>query len=483
MSRSTKQNETGSLRAGSAQIDITPPLGTHLAGDGAGIYRPGKKVLDPLYAKAVVIESAGRKVAIVTLDVICITDPYTRMIREAARALGFEPEAVMVHSLQNHSAPSVGGLMLDPDFPFTPESGTEYLTGSNEAYCRQAVTGAIASLHAAVEKLTPVEIAYGRGILSNQAFNRRAIGMDGSVHMPWFYEGKTQPLGPIHLRYMEGPDDPEVGVIAFRSPDLTLQAVLLHFSCHPVNLYATRREVISADWPGAWAAALSKQYPAACPFTVLNGCCGNLNPWPPMTPDFKPDHRRMGGNLAKMAAKVLDRMEFSATKTIEWRMRQVPLTYREVPEARRKEVDRILKRHPQPQWNHDRSAVENEWFLAASTKSIDYCRKRMPEFLYEVQVLRVGDAFLVGLSGEPFVEGQLAIKTQSPLPYVQVAHMCSHYTGYLSTLEGARHGGHEANDLYTNWAKLAPDSLDRVVQNVKEMMADLMGGRGKSPRR
>ena len=34
------------LQAGSAQIDITPPLGTHLAGDGAGIHRPGRKALD-----------------------------------------------------------------------------------------------------------------------------------------------------------------------------------------------------------------------------------------------------------------------------------------------------------------------------------------------------------------------------------------------------------------------------------------------------
>jgi hypothetical protein len=105
----------------------------------------------------------------------------------------------------------------------------------------------------------------------------------------------------------------------------------------------------------------------------------------------------------------------------------------------------------------------------------------MPEFLYEVQVFRVGEAFIVGLSGEPFVEGQLAIKTQSPLPHVQVAHMCSHYTGYLPTFEGALHGGHEAHSQYPNWAKLAPDSLDRVVQNVKEMMVALMGRTTSSP--
>lgn len=461
------------IRAGSAQADITPPLGTHLAGHGAGIRRPGRKVLDPLHARAVAIESNGRRLAVLSLEVMCVTEDHTRAIRAAAKELGFEPEAVMVHAIQNHSAPSVGCMMLDPDFPFPTDPETEYVTGSNETYSRQAVLGAIAALKAAVRKMRPADFACGRGMLSGQAFNRRGVGMDGSIHMPWFYNAKQFPLGPVHLRYIEGPDDPEVGVIAFRSGDLALQAVLLNFSCHPVNLFATRQDVISADWPGAWAAELAKLYPGQCPFTVLNGCCGNLNPWPPMTANFKPDHRRMGRNLADMAGKVMARMKYAPAEKLDWRMRLVPLPYREIPEARRKAVDRLLKRHPRPVWNKDRSAVDTEWFLAASTRSIDFCRKRMPKFLYEVQVFRVGDAFIVALPGEPFVEGQLAIKTQSPLPYVQVAHMCSHYVGYLPTLEGALRGGHEANGHCTYWAKLAPESLDLVVRNVKEMMREL----------
>lgn len=460
------------IRAGSAQVAITPPLGTHLAGDGAGIHRPARKVLDPLYAKALVVESGARRLAILALDVICITEEYTRQIRAAARSLGFNPEAVMVHAMQNHSAPSIGCLMLDPDFPFQIKPGTEYVTGSERAYCDFAVPRAIEALKAAVQNLAPVEAAYGRGMAPNLAFNRRGIGVDGSIQMPWLYSAKQRPLGP-HLRSMEGPYDPEVGVIAFRSQDLKLQATLLNFACHPVNLFATRREVISAEWPGAWATALGSVLKTDTPCMVLNGCCGNLNPWPPMTPDFKPDHRRMGRALAEMSRKVMERMQFKEAQCIEWRLRRVPLPYREIPKPRLQEVDRILKRHPHPVWNRDKSAVKNEWFLAASTRSIEYCRRRMPEFLYEVQVFRIGDAFIVGLPGEPFIEGQLAIKTQSPLPFVQVAHMCSHYTGYLPTREGALRGGHEANAICTYWAKLAPAALDIVVKNVKEMMNEL----------
>ena len=167
------------IRAGSAQVDITPPLGTHLAGHGAGIRRPGRKVLDPLHAKAVAIESNGRRLAVLSLEVMCVTDDNTRSIREAARELGFEPEAVMVHAIQNHSAPSVGCMMLDPDFPFPADQETEYVTGSNETYSRQAVLGAIAALKAAVRKMRPGEVACGRGMLSGQAFNRRGWGWTG----------------------------------------------------------------------------------------------------------------------------------------------------------------------------------------------------------------------------------------------------------------------------------------------------------------
>lgn len=461
------------IRAGSARVAITPPLGAHLAGLGAGVHRPAREVLDPLYAKALVVESGERRLAILALDVICITEEYTRRIRAAARALGFEPEAVLVHTLQNHSAPSVGGLMLDPDFPFPLKPGTEYVTGSEKAYCELAVAGAIKALQAAAQKLAPVAAAYGRGLAPKLAFNRRGIRLDGSIDMPWFYSGQQQPLGPPHLRAMEGSNDPEVGVIAFRAPDLTLRATLLNFSCHPVNLFVTRREVISADWPGAWAAAVESCFAMESPALVLNGCCGNLNPWPPMTPDFKPDHRRMGSALAEMARKVMERMTFAPVRQLAWRLRRIPLPYREVPKARLREVARILKKHPRPVWNREKTAVADEWFLAASTRSIEYCRRRMPKFIYEAQVFRIGDAFIVGLPGEPFVEGQLAIKTKAPLPFVQVAHMCTHYTGYLPTREAALRGGHEANAPCTYWAKLAPEALDIVVRNVREMMHEL----------
>ena len=94
-------------------------------------------------------------------------------------------------------------------------------------------------------------------------------------------------------------------------------------------------------------------------------------------------------------------------------------------------------------------------------------------FLYEIQVFRVGDLAIVGLPGEPFVEGQLEIKTNSESSYIFVAHLTTHYVGYLPTRDAYVRGGHEANKDVTYWAKLAPGSLEVVVENARGFLKDI----------
>jgi hypothetical protein len=100
-------------------------------------------------------------------------------------------------------------------------------------------------------------------------------------------------------------------------------------------------------------------------------------------------------------------------------------------------------------------------------------RRRQPQLQYEIQAMRIGDTAVVGLPGEPFVEGQLAIKLGSPAPQTYVAHCCSHYVGYLPTREAYARGGHEANRTYTYWAKLAPGALETVTAAAVEMLQEL----------
>ncbi len=58
------------IRAGAAEIDITPPVGVALA--GSLTRRDSTGVLDPLHARAVIIESGDTRIAFVLLDIIML---------------------------------------------------------------------------------------------------------------------------------------------------------------------------------------------------------------------------------------------------------------------------------------------------------------------------------------------------------------------------------------------------------------------------
>ena len=76
----------------------------------------------------------------------------------------------------------------------------------------------------------------------------------------------------------------------------------------------------------------------------------------------------------------------------------------------------------------------------------------------------------MGLSGEPFVEGQLRLKMESPAQHTYVAHCISHYTGYLPTRDAFPRGGHEVETRY--WAKLAPEALDLAVDATVKLLRE-----------
>ena len=466
---------TNLLRAGAVMIDITPPAGTHLAGSGAGEHRPAQAVMDPLFAKAIVFEAGERRVCMVILDLTIVTGDYTDQIRAAiGQQTGIAPEAIMVQATQTHSAPSLGYFMLDPDFPLETSAETEYLRGAERAYSDRAAAAAVEAAVEAVSKLQPVRIGLGRGVLGDLAFNRRGIRRDGTIAMPKPLGREQQPFGIADICYLEGPMDPEVGVCCVQDMNMQPLAFLLHYTCHPVNAfgYPQTYRAVSADWPGAWAREMQQLFGGDAVPLVVNGCCGNINPWHPFDPDCRPDHQRMGRELAQMSERIVHNMAFANDAALDCRVEKVGLPYREIPAERLREVNAILAKNPQPP-RGENGEVDPHWFRAASTHSVELARQRDAEFPYEIQAFRIGDLGVIGLPGEPFVEGQLALKTNSAAPFLFPAHLTTHYVGYLPTRAAYARGGHEANEDVTYWAKLAPGSLETVVEQARTLVEEL----------
>ncbi len=463
------------FQAGAVQIDITPPFGTHLAGSGAGEHRPAQSVLDPLYAKALVVAVGTQRYCLVTLDATIVTQDYTDQIRAGISAgTGLPEEAIMVHALQPHSAPSLGYFMLDPDFPLETTPASEYLRGGERAWGDQAAQAAIEAGVQAATALQPARLGLARGLEGRLAFNRRGVRRDGQILMPKPAGRSAQPFGLTDLCYLEGPIDPEVSVACIQTLAMQPLAFLLHYTCHPVNIFGQPEtfRAVSADWPGTWSQAMQQAYGSQVVPLVVNGCCGNINPWHPFDPDCRPDHRRMGQQLADMSQSLVHAMTFTDQLSLDWRQQSIDLPYRDIPPQRLAQVEAILSRHPEPP-RAANGEVDPEWFRAASTRSVELIRRRTGTFAYEIQALRLGDLALVGLPGEPFVEGQLALKTASPAAFLMAAHLTSHYVGYLPTRSAYQRGGHEANEDVTYWAKLAPGCLETVVEKARGLVEEL----------
>lgn len=456
------------LAAGAARVDITPPLGTHLSGD-VGRHRPATGVLEPTYARALVLQSGERRCCLLVLDVTLLTAAETARLRQAVQELWGGAEAdTIVCATQTHSAPGLGKFMLDPGFP-PPPPEAEWLWGGEAAYTEWAVERATEAVRLAVADLEPVEVGAGSGVEGRLAFNRRAVGKDGTVGMP----GRTwpEPLGPTWISHLEGPIDPELGVIALRGAG-GLKCLLVHYTCHPVHVFP--RTEVSPDWPGALCEELEQAYGAGCTALVLNGACGNLNPWPPFEHEYANDHRRMGRLLAETARRVVAGLHYQPEVELAAVRQVLPLPLRRVSDAELAEAQRVLSAQPGPAFTAaDHGAVTAEWVAAASLYSVYLQAYREGYLPYEVQALRLGKVGLLALPGEPFVEGQLQIKLQSPAELTYIAHCASQYVGYVPTAEALGRGGHEVQTRY--WAKLQPAALRSIVGTAAEVLGRLFG--------
>ena len=470
----------GSLQAGAARTEITPERDVSLAGE-VGWFRPGKYVDSPLYARALILEQVGQKLCFISLDVTIVTEDVAQKIRaQIASACDIAPEAIMVHATQVHAAPALGSFMYDKDFPPMPE-GIEWLAGGVAHYAEFATQRIVAAAVEANTCLESARLRVGSGIEGRIQFNRRAVTNDGSVRMPgpnW-----PEPLGPTYIRYLEGPTDPEVGVVCIQGQSARPIALLLHHTGHPVNVFP--QAVISSDWPGAWAAEMEQLHPNSIAL-VANGCCGNINPWNPFDPDYKPDHKLMGRRLAEVTQRVLEQTDVEEDEQLITQSCRLPIRIREVEPELLAKSQALLAEHPEPTWNVDNAyqgyeggspvapgtkVIDSEWILAASIVSVHLQQQREKNVHYEIQAFRIGRAALVGLAGEPFVEGQLQIKMASPAYRTLVAHCCNMYSGYLPIAEAFPRGGHEVETRF--WSKLAPEALAMVVDKTNEVLQDL----------
>ena len=97
---------SGDLKIGAARVRITPPDGTPMAGYYSD--RGSTTVHDDLYAKALVIEKDGAKIAIISCDLISVPAEIVSKVRSIVeKTLGIKSDNVMVSATHSHTGPVI----------------------------------------------------------------------------------------------------------------------------------------------------------------------------------------------------------------------------------------------------------------------------------------------------------------------------------------------------------------------------------------
>ncbi|MCS6849897.1 MAG: neutral/alkaline non-lysosomal ceramidase N-terminal domain-containing protein [Gemmataceae bacterium] len=222
-----------SLRAGAAVVEITPPIGVPLWGYASRHDAPSVGVLDPLFARAVVLEIGQQRIALVSLD---LGRPPTRAsvaaIREKAR------EANVAHLLLVASHTHHGPVIELDHWP-TPQN----------SYVRQLERKLGDVILQAARSLRPARLGCTSAATT---LNRNR-----------------------HSRRPDAPVDRELLVLRLEGPDGKPIAHAVNFAAHPTTMDRTIRQ-FSADFPGAMARLVERDTGVPCLF--LQGAAGDLSP-------------------------------------------------------------------------------------------------------------------------------------------------------------------------------------------------------------
>ncbi|MCZ7646455.1 MAG: hypothetical protein M5U26_14415 [Planctomycetota bacterium] len=418
-----------SLRAGFAEIEITPPIGTHKIG-WLKVITPAR-VRDPLFARVAVLESAGSPLAFVQLDTLSVRWTTANEIRTRVRErYGFPPERILVAATHNHGGPAVACAGVVP---------------RDDAYLATLVEKVISAFGQALEAREPAELGLGRGVNFGVGNNRRVIMRDGTVKT----HGTFKDPGALCL---EGPLDPELVAVGLRRPGGAWLGALVNYALHPTHFGG--EDVFTAGWPGAMANALKAR---GVPFTLfLNGAFGNMSHSDPAQPGRAFGMEEVGGALAETAWQALQGAAFEAEPAFAARAVTLRLPYRE-PSA-----EQVLGTARGAQRFIDSKLYDREM-----PKLVERIRARGAQPA-ELLAFDLGPLSLVTLPCEAFVELGLRIKEAAHPRRAIVVGAANGMIGYVPTRQAFERGGYETTFIASS--RMAPETGDLLVEAAVKLL-------------
>lgn len=428
------------LKGGCAKVDITPPVGVWLSGYG-GRDKPSDDVNDELYARALVLDNGSDRVAVISVDLLWVPLDITNQIRLILKdKIGIPKRNVMICATHTHFGPKIYS-----ESKMGPEDSDNTVDTS---YVQTLVKKIADSAFLAHKRMEDVKIGAVKGDIPEIVFNRRPTRADGSVQTTF-----TLPLEVTATRKIQrssdgsvcvtftfppeepaltfGPVDPAAWVLKVENADGQIIGSMVNYACHAVSgsSFADWFYSISAEYPGVTTRVVEQVEGGVCLFT--SGTAGDIVP---LRRGKKPRYE-IGRALAGEAIRRLQFVQTSGDIDIAAIKQEITLPIRQDLSP-----DRIM------------DADKNK-------KSITT----------EIQVLRLGDIYILGLPGEILVEIGLEIKKKAGLENLIIAELSNDTIGYVCHSQAYEHGGYEVVSG-TNLAKGAGEIIiNRALDLLNKM--------------
>jgi hypothetical protein len=388
-------------------------------------------VHDPLKAVAMVIKGERASIAIVGIDSLFVTAETTARAREIVlRDTRIAGANVLIGASHTH-----GGGPIASCFECEADPAYLELVATRVA---EAVGSAYRSLHTA-------EVGDGSGHEPSISFNRRFLMRDGrQVTHP----GKGNP----DIVKPAGPIDPDVGVLAARSPTGELLGVFVNFACH---LTVMGGNGFTADYVYHLRETLRRHYQKPnLPVGFLLGAAGDVTQVDNRRPgrEFGEEWARMFGfSLAAETIQTIERMTWRQDAEI-----QVAQTFVKIPIRDSSEGGREL-----PSLGLGSGTVVDKIYVR-ERELLERERAKTPVISCEVQALRIGELGIVTNGAEFFCQLGLDIKAASPFARTWVVSLANDWIGYVATPSAYYAGGYEPRTARS--AKMAPWAGQALIE-------------------
>ncbi|MDG0865608.1 neutral/alkaline non-lysosomal ceramidase N-terminal domain-containing protein [Candidatus Lucifugimonas marina] len=464
------------LAAGTARVDITPPIGIAHAGWGAQSHEGAEGIDMPLTITALVFETAGNtnpaeRIAILDIDTCMLAHDYDQNIREwVTKETGIPAVNQRVSYTHTHSGPIEGLSWI--------AKGAEMV----EPWFQSMGPASAKAISEAISKIVPVRSDSGTGHCEIN-INRRPVSHDGQV-----FTGRNP----------DGFVDHEVLVTAIDDLEGNPVATLVNYACHP-TIMGPENKLITPDYPGPVRETVESVVGGTCLF--LQGAAGNQGPIDGFTGDLSVYHK-LGKQLGIEAARV--RLTIDPVPREEKLEEILPsgadlgmYTFKQAGESDdtlgliETAASLPVKEMPpesEVQANFDRITanlenVRNNGGSIEEIKQAAFPAKRETLLLRHtqtfgrggdkqeipIQVIRIGNTALVAIPVEPFAEIGTAVKERSPADWTLFSGYSNGYYGYLPMAYAYPEGGYEVGPTAPFEAGAAEQMIEDCLDAIKKL--------------